>query len=102
MRSLIVIFLGLLPALCRGADVAIERIRAWPAPDHTRVVFDVAAPVEHTLFMLTGPDRVVVDLRRARLRQHRSTRGRTCPRRVLRLQVDDQTMAVLRVRLESL
>ena len=48
--------------------VTIERIRAWPAPDHTRVVFDVAAPLEHSLFMLKNPDRVVVDLRNVRLK----------------------------------
>jgi N-acetylmuramoyl-L-alanine amidase len=47
--------------------VAIERIRAWPAPDHTRVVFDLSAPLDHTLFMLKNPDRVVVDLRNVRL-----------------------------------
>jgi N-acetylmuramoyl-L-alanine amidase len=67
MRSLLLLLLALTPALAFGADVAIERIRAWPAPDHTRVVFDVAAPVDHTLFMLKNPDRVVVDLRNARL-----------------------------------
>ena len=67
ITSILVLILVLAPGLAGAAQVAIERIRAWPAPDHTRVVFDVAAPVEHTLFMLRNPDRVVVDLRKARL-----------------------------------
>jgi N-acetylmuramoyl-L-alanine amidase len=33
----------------------------------TRIVFDLSAPVEHTVFTLAGPDRVVVDLIRTRL-----------------------------------
>jgi N-acetylmuramoyl-L-alanine amidase len=59
---------ALLPTVVVAGPVAIERIRTWPAPDHTRVVFDVAAPLEHSLFMLKNPDRVVVDLRNARLK----------------------------------
>ena len=35
----------------------------WPAPDRTRIVFDVNGPLEHTLFVLNNPARVVVDLR---------------------------------------
>lgn len=52
---------------CFAAQVQIQNIRTWPAPDHTRVVFDIEAPVEHTLFMLKNPQRVVLDLRNARL-----------------------------------
>jgi N-acetylmuramoyl-L-alanine amidase len=65
--SILALVFTLAPGLVAAVQVAIERIHAWPAPDHTRVVFDVAAPVEHTLFMLRNPDRVVVDLRNARL-----------------------------------
>jgi N-acetylmuramoyl-L-alanine amidase len=67
MRLLVFFILGLAPLLAAAGPVAIEKIRAWPAPDHTRVVFDVTAPLDHTLFMLKNPDRVVVDLRNARL-----------------------------------
>lgn len=67
LASILVLIFVLAPGLAGAAQVAIEQIRAWPAPDHTRVVFDAAAPVEHTLFMLRNPDRVVVDLRNARL-----------------------------------
>ena len=47
--------------------VNVENIRTWPAPDHTRIVLDVDRPVEYGLFVLRDPDRVVVDLRSARL-----------------------------------
>ena len=67
MRAL-VIGLGCLMALSvRAATVSVENIRTWPAPDPTRVVLDVDRPVEYALFVLRDPDRVVVDLRGARL-----------------------------------
>jgi N-acetylmuramoyl-L-alanine amidase len=46
-----------------GARVEITNLRMWPAPDHTRVVFDVDGPLEHSVFVLKSPERVVVDLR---------------------------------------
>ena len=60
--------LGCLMALSvRAAAVNVESIRTWPAPDHTRIVLDVDRPVEYALFVLRDPDRVVIDLRDARL-----------------------------------
>ena len=50
-----------------AAPVDVKGIRTWPAPDHTRIVLDLARPVEYALFVLRDPDRVVVDLRGARL-----------------------------------
>lgn len=67
MKFLLPLILALCPLLASAGPVAIERIRAWPAPDHTRIVFDLSAPLDHTLFMLKNPDRVVVDLRNVRL-----------------------------------
>ncbi|SFM39703.1 N-acetylmuramoyl-L-alanine amidase [Marinobacter zhejiangensis] len=43
-----------------GAD--IEGARVWPAPDHTRLVFDTSAPVEHNIFALNNPSRLVIDI----------------------------------------
>ncbi len=60
----IVLLAGLaLPAV---ADVAVKGVRMWPAPDNTRLVFDLSAPVEHTIFTLRAPDRLVIDLKQAR------------------------------------
>lgn len=40
----------------------LEGIRVWRAPDHTRLVFDLSAPVEHKVFRLQNPQRLVVDV----------------------------------------
>lgn len=56
-------------ALSAHAGVAVENVRMWPAPDHSRVVFDLSGPVEHTVFVLDNPERVVIDLRDARLQK---------------------------------
>jgi len=68
MRKLWIAILLLmsLPALAGQTDVI--GVRIWPAPDHTRLVFDLSAPVEHSLFTLPDPDRIVIDLKNARLR----------------------------------
>jgi N-acetylmuramoyl-L-alanine amidase len=39
----------------------------WAGPDATRLVFDISQPIEHTVFMLHNPDRVVIDLKHTRL-----------------------------------
>lgn len=39
----------------------INSWRYWTAPDHTRLVFDVAASPEHKIFMLENPHRLVID-----------------------------------------
>ena len=65
---LFAIGLGCLMALSVPVGaVDVENIRTWPAPDHTRIVLDVDRPVEYGVLVLRDPDRVVVDLRGARL-----------------------------------
>lgn len=46
------------------ADARITSARVWTAPDSTRLVFDLSGPVEHNLFTLQNPARVVIDLTR--------------------------------------
>ena len=50
------------------AGVEVKSVRMWPAPDNTRLVFDLSAPVDHTLFSLAAPDRIVIDLKNANYR----------------------------------
>lgn len=57
----------LLFAAAAGWAAEVQRLRMWPAPDNTRVVLDVSGPVDYRLFRMAGPDRVVIDIRNARV-----------------------------------
>ncbi|BCO33205.1 N-acetylmuramoyl-L-alanine amidase [Thiohalobacter sp. COW1] len=61
------LLLGWLTALWVGA-AEVTDVRVWADAERTRLVLDLDAPVEHKLFTLSAPDRVVVDLEGARLR----------------------------------
>ena len=67
MKTPSTILLMLIAAAGHAAPVAVQNLRMWQAPDETRLVFDIAAPVEHTVFTLASPDRVVIDLKNASL-----------------------------------
>lgn len=59
--------LGIILAACLvqpvwAESVKVNNVRIWAAPDSTRVVFDISAPVEHKVTMLTDPFRAVIDL----------------------------------------
>ena len=45
-----------------AAPVVVKNLRLWRAPDHTRVVLDLSAAVQHRVSTLGNPDRLVVDL----------------------------------------
>ena len=62
--SLLILWTLLLLALClqQAAASTVKSVRIWPAPDHTRIVFDLDKPVGHKVFSLEGPDRLVIDL----------------------------------------
>ncbi|OZG71527.1 N-acetylmuramoyl-L-alanine amidase [Hahella sp. CCB-MM4] len=46
---------------------SVSNVRIWPAPDHTRLVFDLSSPADHKVFSLSAPDRLVIDLNDAEL-----------------------------------
>lgn len=52
----------LLAVVDASAKATVEGVRLWRAPDHTRVVFDLSGPLEHKLFSLDKPRRIVLDL----------------------------------------
>ncbi len=58
---LFILLLGLLPQQS-FASAVIEGVRVRPSPERTRVVFDVDRPVEHKVFALSKPDRLVIDI----------------------------------------
>lgn len=45
----------------------VRSVRLWRAPDNTRLVFDLSGPVQHSVFTLAAPDRIVIDVKGARL-----------------------------------
>ena len=64
--------IGGLVLLLIAADVLassdVQSVRLWRAPDNTRLVFDLSGPVEHKIFTLTAPDRLVIDVTGATLK----------------------------------
>ena len=40
----------------------MENVRTYRAPDYTRLVFDLSSQVEHQVFSLEDPNRLVIDL----------------------------------------
>jgi len=45
-----------------ASTTQIKAVRMWASPESTRVVFDVDRRLEHNVFVLNNPDRVVIDL----------------------------------------
>ncbi len=57
------------PSLTQAASThtRIKNIRISREPDKTRLVFDLDGPVEHSLFTLHKPERLVIDIKQTRL-----------------------------------
>ena len=58
-------YCGLMALLVMGGAASaatVQNVRTWSGPEGTRVVFELSGPVEHRVFALTNPDRVVIDL----------------------------------------
>ena len=45
----------------------VNSLRVWSAPDHVRLVFDANQPLEHKIFTLNNPHRLVLDLKQTQL-----------------------------------
>ena len=46
-----------------GATNNIEGVRVWPAPENTRIVFDLSKKPEFSYFSLANPQRLVIDFK---------------------------------------
>lgn len=68
-RALVAVVGVLLAAMTVNALAAsqVKSVRLWRAPDNTRLVFDLSGPVQHSVFTLTAPDRLVIDINGASL-----------------------------------
>ncbi|OPX54788.1 N-acetylmuramoyl-L-alanine amidase [Oceanospirillum multiglobuliferum] len=58
----ILAFAGVMLSALTAQAASIKNVRIWPAPDHTRLVFDLDKPTEHKVFSLSNPNRLVIDL----------------------------------------
>ncbi|HED15912.1 MAG TPA: AMIN domain-containing protein [Gammaproteobacteria bacterium] len=67
MRYFAGLIIMLLAQPVLAGSVTVKQARLWAAPDHTRVVFDIDGSVQHSLFTLRNPDRIVIDLRNTRM-----------------------------------
>lgn len=63
MRLILVVMLSLL-ALPSYAN-QLKSVRVWPSPDNTRVVLDMSSAPNFNYFTLSGPSRLVIDLKGA-------------------------------------
>ena len=66
-QFLLAVFL-LFPLLCAAAPVSVHNLRLWQAPDNTRLVFDLSGPLEHRLSTFNDPERIVIEMDNARLK----------------------------------
>lgn len=62
MRALVSGLVLMLAAVQAMAASDVQSVRLWRAPDNTRLVFDLSGPVQHNVFTLTAPDRIVIDV----------------------------------------
>ncbi len=65
------LWLLMVPALAAAGSV-VESARIWPAPDHTRLVFDISSGVDHNIFALENPSRLVIDIKHTALKANLS------------------------------
>ena len=75
MRALIASLLLLLTLPVYADQTQVKGVRIWAAPDNTRVVFDLGAPVDHEILHLDNPERLVIDMKNARLKQEAAQPG---------------------------
>ncbi|MFJ4056304.1 MULTISPECIES: N-acetylmuramoyl-L-alanine amidase [unclassified Pseudomonas] len=69
IRALVAVVGLLLTAVTVDAMAVtqVKSMRLWRAPDNTRLVFDLSGPVQHSVFTLSAPDRLVIDINGATL-----------------------------------
>ncbi|MDP8985185.1 MAG: N-acetylmuramoyl-L-alanine amidase [Pseudomonadota bacterium] len=61
------LFLATLLASAGHAAVNVRAVRLWAGPEGTRVVLDLSGSAQHSLAVLSNPERVVLDVAGARL-----------------------------------
>jgi len=60
----LMLWLGL--ASAANASNSIDSVRIWPAPENTRIVFDLSKKPDFTYFSLRSPQRLVIDFKNSK------------------------------------
>ena len=66
LRIALFLLAALLSSLLMAAE-SVQGVRSWSDETRTRLVLDLSGKVEHQLFELEGPDRIVIDLKNTQL-----------------------------------
>ena len=66
-KTLLIALLLLQAGELLAAAAKIDGVRVRPSPERTRIVFDLGQPVDHAIFSLTDPHRLVIDIEAAEL-----------------------------------
>ncbi|MEN0036606.1 MAG: N-acetylmuramoyl-L-alanine amidase [Cellvibrio sp.] len=59
--------LGIAIFALAAQSATVNGVRVWRAPDHTRIVLDLDAPVQHSLTLAGNPDRIILDVPNSKL-----------------------------------
>ncbi len=71
-------------AAVNAVAASVSDIRVWNSPERTRVVFDLSGPIQYKIFSLENPDRVVIDVAKAKFTSKVPTQSKL-GERVLRM-----------------
>ncbi len=95
MKRLLFFLLLLAVSSLAVAQVSVDGVRVWADNDRTRVVFDLSGPVDHSVFSLQDPERVVLDFSGARMRDEDVPRGQGVLQRVRSAPRGDRDLRVV-------
>lgn len=63
MSRALVILVALMACLPQAyAAIGVDSARVWPAQDYTRLTLESKQPIQHNMFSVKNPDRLVIDL----------------------------------------
>jgi N-acetylmuramoyl-L-alanine amidase len=65
-RSLLLIALLLVGGLFPAYGNSLDGVRVWPAPENTRIVFDLSKKPDYKYFSLKNPQRLVIDFKNSK------------------------------------
>ena len=66
IRSLLLAILLLVGVFSPAYGNSIDGVRVWPAPENTRIVFDLSNKPDYKYFSLKNPQRLVIDFKNSK------------------------------------